>query len=185
MLYGKGFTLNEVMLALAILAILATKTLPSMNTFIVKMRVDNEITQLHRLLLLTRNLAINSGRNATLCPVENNECIDDWQKELVIFIDDNKNQKLDADEQIFKHKAPINTADKLLYGLRRNRIEYKANGYLSGLSNGTFRYCPYKFDNLSRGIVIATSGRVYQSKYSEKRQRDVNRNNKAISCLAS
>ncbi|MCI2283147.1 prepilin-type N-terminal cleavage/methylation domain-containing protein [Colwellia sp. MSW7] len=65
----QGFTLIEIMVAISIVAIMTTIALPSLNTFIVKMRVDNEISELQRLLLTARNLAINTGKNTTVCPL--------------------------------------------------------------------------------------------------------------------
>jgi len=162
----QGLTLVELMTSISITGILLSIALPNYQDFIVKMRVDNEIAQLQRLLLITRNSAINSGTNAILCPLENNViCSGDWNKPLTIFIDSNKNQQFDPiTEKLVYYKDGIKSGDKLIYAKYRDKITFAPTGNLSGLSNGTFRYCPQNKPNLVRGIIIAISGRFYTSK---------------------
>ncbi|MBL4822037.1 MAG: GspH/FimT family pseudopilin [Colwellia sp.] len=179
----KGFTLIELIVSISITSILAAIALPSYSDFIVKMRVNNEISKLYRMLLITRNAAINSGHKAIICPLDNSfQCTSQWQKELSVFIDVNNNKKFDASEKILTIRAAIKTKDKLVYGKGRNKITFKPTGHLSGLANGTFRYCPQNYKNHSRGIVIARSGRLYQSSDIDNDGIDENRGNKEIKC---
>jgi len=179
----KGFTLIELMVSVSVTSILATIALPNFSEFIIKMRVDNEISHLHRMLLITRNAAINSGQKAIICPLDNNsQCSTQWQNELSVFIDVNNNKMLDANENVIKIRAAITIEDKLVYGKGRTKITFKPTGQLSGLANGTFRYCPQNYKNHSRGIVIARSGRVYQSSDVDNDGIDENRGNKEINC---
>ncbi|NQY87311.1 MAG: type II transport protein GspH [Colwellia sp.] len=179
----KGFTLIELMVSISVTSILAAMALPSYSDFIVKMRVDNEISQLYRMLLITRNAAINSGHKAIICPLDNSfQCTAQWQKELSVFVDVNGNKKFDANEKVISIRAEINTGDKLVYGKGRKKITFKPTGQLSGLANGTFRYCPSNYKKYSRGIVVARSGRVYQSSDIDNDGIDENRGNKQINC---
>ena len=178
-----GFTLIELMVSVSITSILLTIAIPNFSDFIVRMRVDNEISQLHRLLLITRNAAINSGQNAIICPLNRSlKCTDQWQNELSVFIDSNQNKEFDAKEEVIKIRAEIVSGDQLVYGKRRNKITFSPTGQLSGLANGTFRYCPKDHKNKSRGIVIARSGRIYQSSDNNHDGIDENRGNKKITC---
>ena len=180
---NKGFTLIELMVSVSVISILAAIAIPNFNDFIVRMRVDNEISQLHRMLLITRNSAINSGKKAIICPLDNShQCTPQWHKELSVFIDDNDNKQFDGDEKVIKIRASITTEDKLIYGKGRNKITFKPTGQLSGLANGTFRYCPKNYKNHSRGIVVARSGRVYQSSDIDNDGIDENRGGKEINC---
>jgi len=171
------------MVSVSVTSILAAIALPNFTEFIIKMRVDNEISHLHRMLLITRNAAINSGQKAIICPLDNNsQCSTQWQNELSVFIDVNNNKMLDANEKVIKIRAAITIEDKLVYGKGRTKITFKPTGQLSGLANGTFRYCPQNHKNHSRGIVIARSGRVYQSSDVDNDGIDENRGNKEINC---
>jgi type IV fimbrial biogenesis protein FimT len=179
----KGFTLIELMVSVSVTSILAAIAIPNFNDFIVQMRVDNEISQLHRMLLITRNAAINSGQKAIICPLDNAfQCTSQWQNELSVFVDVNDNKEFDNNEKVISYRAAINAEDKLIYGKGRNKITFKPTGQLSGLANGTFRYCPLNHKEKSRGIVVARSGRLYQSSDNNNDGVDENRGNKAINC---
>lgn len=179
----KAFTLIELIVSISITSILAAIAIPNFSEFIVQLRVDNEISSLHRILLITRNSAINSGHKAIVCPLNNSfQCTDQWQNELSVFVDVNDNKKLDANEKVISIRAEINTNDKLIYGSGRNKITFKPTGQLSGLANGTFRYCPEMYENYSRGIVVARSGRMYQSSDIDNDGIDENRGNREINC---
>ena len=163
----KGFTLIELMTSVSIVSILCCVAIPNLNNFIIKMRVDNEIYQLSRLLLLTRNAAINNASIVTLCPLDNSaKCTDKWQQQLSVFSDDNANAIYEPalNEHLLKIKSAIKQGDKLHYGLSRTNIMFAPTGHLSGWGkNGTFRYCPKNAQERNRAIRLATSGRLYQS----------------------
>ena len=90
----RGFTLIETLITIAILTLLTTIAIPSFAEFTVRVRVNNEVSALHRLLLLTRNYAVNQERFVTLCPLsQSGQCSSDWHEELSVFYDYNKNKK--------------------------------------------------------------------------------------------
>jgi len=181
----KGLTLLELIMSTTILLILTTIALPNMSSFIATMRVDNEISMLQRLLFTARNSAINSGERVIVCPLTSGgKCTTEWHKELSVFIDNNNNKTFDSanNEILLVTKSAINTGDKLIYGKGRAMVAYQPSGHLTGLSNGTFRYCPFAFENKSRAIVVAWSGRLYASSDMDNDGKDETRSNKEITC---
>jgi type IV fimbrial biogenesis protein FimT len=96
----------------------------------------------------------------------------------------NSDQKFNRDDGdlLIATKAAIKSGDILIYAKNRTKITYQASGHLFGLANGTFRYCPKNFEQKSRAIVIARSGRFYSSLDINKDGIDETRSNKAISC---
>ncbi|MEW6991287.1 GspH/FimT family pseudopilin [Colwelliaceae bacterium 6441] len=185
MIKTNGFTLIEVLVALAILTSLIAIGIPSLIDFTVKIKVDNEISHLYRLLLTARNYAINTGKPTTLCPLgDTNQCSDDWSKSLYVFTDPNDNKLFEPNnnEQVIMMKAAIPQQDKLQYGKNRIGVTYTSTGHLSGWGqNGTFKYCPKSHANKSRGIIVATSGRVYKS-YQSSTGKEKNRSGTVIIC---
>ena len=177
----RGFTLLELMASVSITSVLIAIVAPNLNNFIVQLRVDNEISSLHRMLLITKNSAINSGQKTIICPLNNqSQCTGQWHKALSVFVDVNNNKKFDINEKIIYIKAEIAPDDKLIYGKGRNKIAYAPTGQLSGLDNGTFRYCPKDHDSMSRAIIVARSGRLYQSSDIDNDGVDENRTGKEI-----
>ncbi|MFT6900729.1 MAG: type IV fimbrial biogenesis protein FimT [Colwellia sp.] len=181
-----GFTLIETLITLAILISIATVALPSFADLIIKIRVDNEISALHRLLLLTRNHAVNQERFVTVCPLNaSKQCSNQWHEELSVFYDDNKNKALDpsSDEVIIKIKLAIKSGDKLQYAQGRTALVYAPTGRLAVWGgNGTFRYCPKNHSNKSRGIIISGAGRFYLSTDQNMDGTDENRSGRMIHC---
>lgn len=179
-----GFTLLEVLVTIAILAIATMLALPTLNEFTVKMRVDNEISQLHRMLLLTRNTAINAEQNITICPLDNNNnCSTNWHQAVTVFKDLNKNQRYDSadNETIVQVKSAITNQDTLKY--EKSSLIYTATGNLAnGSSVLPFTYCPYAFNGLARGILVSLSGRSYVTSDTDNDGKDEDRYGKEISC---
>lgn len=71
----QGFTLIELLISVSIIGVLMMVALPNLSSYLVKSRVDNEISELHRLILTARNAAINSGKNVTLCPLSSSNVL--------------------------------------------------------------------------------------------------------------
>lgn len=180
---ANGFTLIEVMVAIAVVAIVTTLALPNLNTFLVKMRVDNEITEMQRLLLTARNMAINTGKNTTVCPLSGGACTTNWQNEISVFTNGSNdvatNNTFAAPDELIKTKDAIKTGDKLQFA--NSSIIYAPSGQLI-TNNGEFSYCPKDENDSSRGITISISGRTYLSSDTDNDGKDEDRNGNEITC---
>jgi len=183
---GKGFTLIELMIGIAVVAILSAVALPSLNTFTVGMRVDNEISQLHRLVLTARNSAINMEQNVILCPLDGINGITctagEWDKELSVFIDVNNNGTYEsATDTLLKVKGEISAGDQLIYA-GNSELTFNPTGRITAIAATTFNYCPKDHDDMSRSVTISISGRPYQSSDTDNDGKDEDRDNNEISC---
>lgn len=180
---SNGFTLFEVLIGISILGIVTAMALPNLTEFLIKMRVDNEISQIQRLLSITRNSAINAESNVTLCPLYEDSCTTDWKKELTVFIDidGDGNYEVTDNDDILRVKAAVDNNDKLQFA--RNRVTYEPDGTLNDVLNGTFAYCPEHYESFSRGVTVSpASGRVYVSIDTNNDGKEENRQGTVISC---
>jgi type IV fimbrial biogenesis protein FimT len=178
-------TLIELIVSISITSILTTVALPNFNVFVVQLRVDNEISRLARLLLTARNYAISSGDTVIICPLlSNGVCTTHWHEELSVFVDSNGNQQFDSanNELLVATKSAIKSGDILTYAKTRTKITYQATGHLFGLSNGTLRYCPKGYQDKSRAIVVARSGRFYATTDINSDGKDETRSKQEVIC---
>ena len=186
---NNGFTMIELIIGIAILGIITAVAMPSLNQFLVNMRIDNEISQIHRLVLSARNSAISMERNVTLCPLDgSNTCANVWRGELSVFIDlDNDkiyepaNPGDPATEVLIKVKPAIQNNDTLT-NAGFSRIIFTPTGQLTTASNITFIYCPQGFNDLGRAVILSASGRAYQSSDVDDDGKDEYRDGNQISC---
>ena len=134
----------------------------NLNNFLVTMRVDNEMTEMQRLLLTARNSAINTGLNTTVCPLNNkSKCTNRWEKDISVFTNTtDTNNKMDGTDVLLKVKSAIRVNDKLQFS-SANAITYTPSGRTLTSTASKFTYCPAKYLDKSNGIDVSTSGRTY------------------------
>lgn len=64
----KGFSLIELLVAMAVLGIMLTMAMPTLSNMVTSTRLSAEITSLYRGLNFARSEAIKRGQSVTLCP---------------------------------------------------------------------------------------------------------------------
>jgi type IV fimbrial biogenesis protein FimT/type IV fimbrial biogenesis protein FimU len=180
---NQGFTLFELLVGLAIIGILVAIGLPKLNDFTAKLRVDEQIAQLNRLVLTARNTAINTGKSVTLCPHDgnvNNSCNTNWNSTISVFIDADANLKPDDSKAIVKVKESVRSQDILTFAA--SALTYAPDGRIKGNGGNLFIYCPNGDSNLARGLMISVTGQAYATSDIDNDGKDEDRNNNELSC---
>ncbi|NQY62389.1 MAG: type II transport protein [Alteromonadaceae bacterium] len=177
---SRGFTLIEVLITISIIAIVSAIALPNLNTFLVEMRVDTEISELQRLLLISRNTAINSSNNVIICPIST-KCSTNWHNKISVFVDNNNDGDYDAADTIIRVKGAIKSGDKLQYG-KKSLVFTETGNLTGGVAAKPFSYCPKDHATKSRGILVSALGRSYVTSDTDNDGKDEDRNNKEITC---
>ena len=86
-----GVTLVELLVSIAILAVLMTVAVPSFQTFIVSNQVGAFSDHLYASLLLTRSEAIKRNGHAVICKSSDGAtCTGNWNNGWIVFADSNK-----------------------------------------------------------------------------------------------
>ena len=154
----KGFTLVELMVTIAIAAILLIIAAPSLNNLYQATRAEMATKKLHQLIQFARSQAVSTEQNVTICHLENNACNDNWSDGITVFIDLNANNRLDAEDIELEHIDIINDKDEIKVNAR-GRFQFNANGRVG--RGGTVAYCPEDYENVpSKQIVISGPGRI-------------------------
>ena len=181
---NKGLTLIEVMLTLAIIAIIASFAAPSFNNLMRRQQVSGEADVLFSLVYFARSEAIKRNKVVTICKSDDGMvCGGSWSNGWIVFVDNDKDGNRDSGE-IFISSGKIGEGYQLgwtAFG-SNNYIRFTANG-LTLSQNGTFKLCPSDLDvRFARAVVISKTARVRLPKDSDGDGIYEDANSDALTC---
>lgn len=104
-----GFTLNEALTTLAVLGISLSLAIPGLESLARDNARATAVNQLVATMHMARSEAITRNTPVAVCPSSNlRSCTGTtWESGWIRFIDLNRNQRIDADEQILGIAPPV------------------------------------------------------------------------------
>jgi type IV fimbrial biogenesis protein FimT len=164
---AKGFTLLELLMTVAILAILLAIAVPSFREFMLNSRRTTIVNELVASLSLARSEAQRNGQIVVVCPTADGaSCGDNWALGWLVFMDLDDDGVVDApdgvppDETVFKSFRPEGNAHTIVSSLAQQTTPYRFRPFNAAATNGTLRICDSRGVSKARGVVINMSGRV-------------------------
>ena len=161
----QGLTLLELVVALALVALLLTLAVPNFRTFIMNNRLTGQTNEFIASLHFARSEATKQGRSVTLCKSSNSTTANpscsgaNWEDGWIIFVDENNSGARNATEILLKGVGPLAGENTLRGNLKvANSLRYTASGSTS--NNGTFRVCDSRGTTAARSIVVSIAGRL-------------------------
>ncbi|GAB1256311.1 hypothetical protein NBRC116494_08130 [Aurantivibrio plasticivorans] len=157
-----GFTLIDLLLALAIGGITLGLTVPSFTHIFDSYRSRVSINTLVGANHFARVTAISKGKTTTLCAKSDEAtCGTNWSKGILIFIDDNRNGRLDEQDTLLRTVEAFKDANVTWKSFGSNNyIRYSASGSTIN-QNGSFTYCPANGDEIyANQVIINRAGRT-------------------------
>lgn len=149
----KGFTLVELMVTIAIAAILMAIAMPSLTSMYEASRSDSEIRKIQQIFIFARNQAISYGLQTTVCPLgsDSNTCGSTWMDGITVLYDNaGSNESLKVINE-------FNSQDRLTFA--PTAVTFSPDGLAS--TSGTMTYCPGGSTRTNcKSLVVAVSGRV-------------------------
>lgn len=162
----QGMTLIEMLITLAVAAIVLTVVAPSVQTIIAKNRTTSEINELSAIIQFARFTAIDQTSTTLVCPTGNYAtCSTNWNQPKIVFIDDNGNGNRDTSEPLLLSSTGISSSNTMTGPT--DPISF----FDSGATNGSvsIKVCPNSKDTkMARAININAQGRVRVSIDSNK-----------------
>jgi type IV fimbrial biogenesis protein FimT len=156
-----GFTLTELLIALAIAAILATLGAPAMGNLLARTREAGAEASMAGSLRHARTIAVMHNTRVVVCPSrDGRHCRkgDDWQHGWLIGGDGDHDGQPDAGAQALTVVGAMPAGIGIVTSAGRGQIIFHPNGNAAG-SNVRFTICQTRAAS-GKSVILANSGRV-------------------------
>ena len=145
----RGFSFLEVLVVLAVVAVLVSLAAPSLASLRQQHRLQSLAESFFNSMSLARSEALRRQQTVTLCPrASDAECdaSDNWQQGWLVFVDANGNARREPDEPLLEVKQALWSAARL--NVSNTAEAYFSYGALGrsqtvngGFMAGTWRFC--------------------------------------------
>src|SRR5258705_394879 len=141
-----GFTLVEMIISVAVAAILLTIGIPSFRYVTNSNRIAAEINGLLGDMQFARSEAVKEGIPVSVCVSSNSLVCDgltanNWQNGWIVFSDANANATKDGNDVILRVQKPFSSTDTFVatdsVGAGVGAVTFNREGYANGIANGT------------------------------------------------
>jgi type IV fimbrial biogenesis protein FimT len=137
---ASGYTLIEMLMTIAVAAILMGLAIPSFRYITNANRIASELNGLLGDLQLARAEAIKEGRTVSVCQSSDGAtCTNStgWQGGWIVFSDPNNIGVVDGGETIIRVQKPFTGSDTFTASNAVSVITFNREGYAIGMATGT------------------------------------------------
>jgi type IV fimbrial biogenesis protein FimT len=163
-----GFTLIEMLMTLALVAILAAIAVPAFGKLVQATEGETSASSFTAALSTARLLAVSRHANVSICPtLDQRYCgrTDEWQHGWMVFVDADRDGVRTDDEDLLSVTQAQPEGVAIVSSAGRLRIGYRPDGSATG-SNATFTLCDRRGVESATALVINNAGRVREAKAS-------------------
>ncbi len=156
----RGLSLVELLIVLAVMAVVVSLTTPGLATLIERNRIVASSNGLVGHLNYARQEAVMRGEFVSACPsVDQQRCSQDnqWHQGFIVFRDPNRSGQPGSDADILRAVGPA--ADLQMLSGGRTRVRFQPGGAAYG-TNLTIRVCRQDARAAGRAVVVSNPGRV-------------------------
>lgn len=134
-----GFGLVECLIVMHLLGLMLALSWPSMQEMLARQQAQSYIRQFQQHLNFARIMAISSGKVVTFCPLSGDTCLNQWWQ-LPVQISQKQKNNMQKHLRILAQPAKSHW---LYYN--REQLQFRQDGSLQALQNGTFVYCVQQY----------------------------------------
>jgi type IV fimbrial biogenesis protein FimT len=137
-----GFTMVEMLITVAVAAVLLTIGVPSFRFVTNSNRVAAEINGLLGDMQFARSEAIKEGIPVTVCVSSDGltcagAAVTTWQSGWIVFSDFNADKAVNGADVIMRVQKTFSSTDTFLANNNVGAVTFNREGYANGIANGT------------------------------------------------
>lgn len=140
---AKGFTLLEILIGIAVLAILLAIALPAYSAAVARADCNKLLTALVGSISNARTAAMNYDSDAILCPsIDGKSCSGStqWHDGWLVGVDGNADNNIGGGEMVINNQDAFDEDVHMVSTTGRTRLQFQPYGSNAG-SNVTFTLC--------------------------------------------
>lgn len=156
-----GFTLTELLIALAITGILAMIGAPAMGSLLARTRTASAEAAIAGTLRHARSAAVLRNARVLVCPSrDGRQCSagDDWQHGWIVAKDVDHDGEPDTGVPVITVQPAMPAGTRVITSIGRGHIAFQPSGSAGG-SNVRFTIC-HANAHEGKQVILANSGRV-------------------------
>jgi type IV fimbrial biogenesis protein FimT len=161
--HARGLTLIEMIIVLAVCALLFGLAVPGLGSIIIKNESEVLVNEMVRLMAYARNEAVTQARTVTLCRSGDGlGCGGQWEQGVLLFTDLNEDGAFNGADQVLRQRSfkPGLGSLRLRSFPNRQYVQFSALGF-TNKQNGSFTWCPSDHNpQLAQQIIFIQSGRT-------------------------
>ena len=159
---ARGFTLLELVVSIAILAVMVGIAAPSMQTLVSGNRVEAVAQSMYSSLMSARSEAVARNQSVFICKsADGTNCVTSnyWEQGWLVFVDENSNGSKDTGETIISVVSALDSGYTLRTGTPyADKLQYRPDGTVN--DSDTFRLCPPSNDPADGiSLILNITGR--------------------------
>lgn len=159
----RAFSLLELLVAMLIVSVLISLSLPNFEEFVEEKKADDTINRIRQAVAAAKVGAIVNGNYVTLCKSSGGEkCGGKWEQGIIAFTDKNGDRKINQEDRLLRYFTFPDARGSVHWRAFQNRqyLQITGQGY-TRFQNGNFTYCPFnKKPYLARQLIVNRTARV-------------------------
>lgn len=169
--FGNGFTIIELMIALALAGVFITMGVPAFSNLMERNQLTTGINKFVSSLSLARSEAIKRNQRITICASSDGEQCSDvgFENGWLVYVDSNQNNNRESGEELIwvgsQYGANFTLRGSSGYS---DTISYLPSGRIATNLNGNIRLCKENDVSKARMLNLITTGRVQLANHNDQ-----------------